>query len=163
LMLYVEVLDGFSNDHGFAREDVVMNLLGTGLAYARTVNPRLRDTLDFRMEYQPSGYKGFRPFSDYSGQKFLLALKLSGFDTFKNTPLRYLELQSGYYTRGFSRLERDDGLERSRHNFVGIGINLNELLFGRRTEREPELKNLSRLFLEHVQIPHTATRSSNEY
>jgi len=162
LMLYVEVFDGFSDDHGFAREDVVMNLLGTGLAYARTVNPRLRETLDFRMEYQPSGYTGFRPFSDYAGQKFLLALKLSGFDTFKNTPLRYLELQTGYYTRGFSRLERNDGFERSRHNFVGIGINLNELFFGRRTEREPELKNLSRLFLEHIQVPNTALRTSHE-
>ena len=100
LMLYVEVFDGFSDDHGFAREDVVVNLLGTGLAYARTVNPRLRDTLDFRMEYQSSGYKGFRPFSDYSGQKFLLALKLSGFDAFKNTPLRYLELQTGVLHAG---------------------------------------------------------------
>ena len=53
-MLYVEVFDGFSSDHGFAREDVAMNLLGTGLAYARIVNPRLRELLDFRMEYQPS-------------------------------------------------------------------------------------------------------------
>ena len=37
----------------------------------------------------------------------------------------YLELQTGYYTRGFSKLERDDGFERSRHRFVGIGVNLN--------------------------------------
>lgn len=68
IMLYVEVFDGYSNDHGFAREDVVMNMLGTGLAYARTVNPALRDVLDYRMEYQPSGYKGFRPFSDYEAK-----------------------------------------------------------------------------------------------
>ena len=163
IMLYVELFDGLSDDHGFAREDVVMNLLGTGLAYARTVSPTLRDTLDYRMEYESSGYKGFRPFSDYSGQKYLLAFKLGGVQALRDTPLRYLELQTGYYTRGFSKAERDAGLERSRHSFVGIAINLNELLFGRRTEQESQLRNAGRLFFEHVQIPHTAVRSEQRF
>lgn len=163
LMLYVEVFDGLSNDHGFAREDVVMNLLGTGLAYARTVNPGLRETLDFRMEYQSSGYKGFRPFSDYAGQKYLVALKLGGMDAFRNTPLRYLELQTGYYTRGFSKPECAQGLDRSRHAFIGVGVNLNELLFGRRTRQEAALKNAGRLFFEHVQMPHTAARADRSF
>lgn len=163
IMLYVEVFDGLSNDHGFAREDVVMNLLGTGMAYVRTVNPKLRDTLDFRMEYERSGYKGFRPFSDYSGQKYLVALKLSGVDAFRNTPFRFLELQTGYYTRGFSKAERDDGIGRSRHGFVGVAVNLNEVFFGRRANQEPELKNAGRLFFEHIQIPYTAARSSKTF
>lgn len=163
IMLYVEMFDGLSDDHGFAREDVAMNLLGTGLAYARTVSPTLRDTLDYRMEYESSGYKGFRPFSDYSGQKYLLAFKLGGVSALRDTPLRYLELQTGYYTRGFSKAERDAGLERSRHSFVGIGINLNELLLGRRSAQEPELRNAGRLFLEHVQLPHTAARSEQRF
>ncbi len=162
LMLYVEVFDGLSDDHGFSREDVVVNLLGTGLAYARTVNPGLRDTLDFRMEYQPSGYTGFRPFSDYSGQKFLLALKLGGFGALSNTPLRYFELQAGYYTRGFSEGERADGLARTRHNFIGIGVNLNDLLLGRRpAQAEAELKRATRLFFEHIQLPNTAVRADH--
>lgn len=163
IMLYVEMFDGLSDDHGFAREDVVMNLLGTGLSYARTVNPKLRDTLDFRMEYQPSGYKGFRPFSDYSGQKYLLAFKLGGVDALRDTPLRYLDLQLGYYTRGFSKAERDDGMGRSRHSFVGIGINLNELLFGRPVQTESHLKQAGRMFFEHVQLPHSSTRHTNNY
>jgi len=163
VMLYVEAFDGLSDDHGFAREDVMMNLLGTGLAYARTVNPTVRDLLDFRMEYDPSGYKGFRPFSDYAGQKFLLAWKLGGFDSLRQTPLRYLELQTGYYTRGFSKDERADGFERSRHSFVGVGLNLTELLFGQRGARESELKNAGRLFFEHIQLPYTAARSTNSF
>lgn len=162
VMLYVEAFDGLSDDHGFAREDVVMNLLGTGLAYARTVNPHVRDLLDFRMEYQPSGYKGFRPFSDYSGQKFLLAFKLGGLGALRETPFRFLELQTGYYTRGFSKDERAEGIDRSRHSFVGIGLNLTELLFGRRASQESELKNAGRMFFEHIQIPHTAVRSDRE-
>lgn len=163
VMLYVELFDGLSNDHGFAREDVVMNLMGTGLAYARTVNPALRDTLDFRMEYQPSGYKDFRPFSDYSGQKYLLAFKLGGIPTLRETPLRYLELQTGYYTRGFSKAERDAGLDRSRHSFVGIGLNLNELIFGRRSEAESGMTHAGRLFFEQVQLPDTAVRSEHAF
>ena len=162
IMLYVEVFDGFSNDHGFAPEDVAFNLLGTGLAYARAINPRLRDTLDFRLEYERSGYKGFRPLSDYSGQRYVAALKLSGLETTRATPLRFFELQAGYYTRGFLSAERDDGLERSRRAFVGVGLNLSELLLGPRAKQESELRNAGRLFFEHIQVPYTATRSSHE-
>lgn len=163
IMLYVEVFDGYSKDHGFAPEDVVMNLLGSGMAYGRMVNPRLRELTDFRMEYEASGYKGFRPVSDYSGQKYLIALKLSGVDALRDTPLRFLELQTGYYTRGFSKAERDDGLSRSRHGFVGVGLNVSELLLGRRASQESELKNAGRLFFEHVQLPYTAARTSRDF
>lgn len=161
IMFYVEVFDGFSNDHGFAREDVAMNLLGSGLSYVRAVNPKVRDLVDFRLEYQSSGYKGFRPLSDYAGQKYVVALKLSGVDALRQTPLRYLELQTGYYARGFSKAERDAGIDRSRHHFVGVGINLGELLFGQRSERETELRNAGRVFFEHIQLPSTAARSDS--
>jgi hypothetical protein len=106
IMLYVEVFDGFANDHGFAREDVVMNLLGSGLSYARAVNPKAHELLDFRLEYESSGYKGFRPLSDYAGQKYVMALKLSGVDALRDTPLRYLELQTGYYPSRYTHLVR---------------------------------------------------------
>lgn len=161
IMLYIEILDGFSDDHGFSYEDLIMNMTGSALAYARTVNPTFRDLVDFRMEYQPSGYMGFRPISDYSGQKYLLSLKLSGIAPARKTPLRFLELQTGYFTRGFSEAERDDGKERSRHRFVGIGLNLNELLFGRRQADEGTWKNYGRLFFEHIQIPNTSVRVDN--
>jgi len=162
-MLYVEVFDGLSNDHGFAREDVVMNLLGTGLAYARTVNPNVRDLVDFRMENQSSGYKGYRPFWRYSGQKYLLALKLGRFKALRDTPFRYVRLQTGYSTWGFSKSEQANGLERSLNGFVGVGVNLNELLFGGRASEEVALKNAGRLFFEHIQISHTATRASRNF
>jgi hypothetical protein len=163
LMLAVEVLDGFSSDHGFAREDMVMNLLGSGLSYARTVHPTLRDVLDFRLEYQPSGLKGFRPLSDYAGQKYVLALKFSGIEAARQTPLRYLELQAGYYARGHSRAERAAGMDRSRHLFVGIGFNLGEWLFGVRSGQEAEWRHAGRLFLEHIQVPHTALRHDSRH
>src|SRR5690606_14776572 len=97
---------------------------------------RLRDTLDFRLEYERSGYKGFRPLSDYSGQRYVAALKLSGLETTRETPLRFFELQAGYYTRGFSSAEQSDGHTPSRRAFVGVGLNLSELLLGPRANQE---------------------------
>jgi hypothetical protein len=163
LMLYVEFFDAYSVDHGFSWEDCVMNLGGSGLAVVRRAIPQMRDLVDYRMEYLPSGYKGFRPFSDYSGQKYLLALKLGGIDRFADTPLRYFELHGGYYTRGFSREEKMDGLDRHRYGFVGIGINLGELLLGHRTAADSGLRNAGRMFFEHIQVPYTAIEDSEEF
>lgn len=160
VMLYVEVFDGYSNDHGFAREDLVMNLLGSGFAYARAVTPGLREKMDFRLEYQSSGYKGFRPISDYEGQKYLLALKLGGFKAFQKTPLRYLELQAGYYTRGFSQPAQLNGASPKRYTFIGFGLNLNELLLGQKKADESPWRDTGRMFLEHIQLPHASTQFS---
>ncbi len=49
------------------------------------------------------------PITDYSGQRYLLALKLSGFERFSRTPLRLVELHAGYYARGFTKEEEDLG------------------------------------------------------
>jgi len=157
LMTFVEVFDGYSVDHGFSKEDMLMNLSGMGFSYLRNVIPGLRDTLDFRMEYKPSGNKGFRPISDYAGQRYLLALKLAGFDSLRQTPLRYVELQGGYYARGFTLAENRP---RERTTYVGIGINLGELIFGGQAA-STELyspSQLGRTFFEHVQLPGTSYR-----
>lgn len=158
LMLYVEAFDGVSGDHGFSYEDVVMNSLGVGFAYLRQTNPRLKSLVDYRMEYKPSGYKGFRPFSDYEGQKYLLALKLSGFKSLKQSPLRYFELQAGYYSRGFSKEARNDGQTRRQYGFVGIGVNLTQLFFGYPLETDRDYAKIGRLVFEHIQIPSSAAR-----
>lgn len=159
LLTGIELLDGYSVDQGWSTQDLVMNLLGSGVAYWRHVTPGVRDKLDFRLEYTPSAYKSGDPISDYAGQKYVLALKLSGFAATHDTPWRYLELQTGYYTRGFSREEQLDGVNRMRRGFVGVGLNLSELLFGQRASHEPGLLRGGRFFLEHIQVPSTATRS----
>lgn len=161
IMLYIELFDGFAKPHGFSKEDLVMNLLGSGFSYTRLVNPRVRDLLDFRLEYNPPDQKGFRPLS-VSGHKYLLAFKLSGISGLNNTPLRYLELQTGYQARGFLKAERDAGIEKSRQIFIGVGLNLNELLFGPKSNADSGVKHAGRLFFEHIQIPSTAVRSSSD-
>ena len=159
IMLYVEVFDGYSVDHGWSREDVTMNLLGSSLAYLRHAIPGIRDLVDYRMEYLPSGYKGFRPLSDYAGQKFLLAFKLSGFESLRETPLRYLELQAGYYARGFTKAEKAEGVERSRSGFVGVGLNVSALIFGQGEKSDSVWHRTGQFFIEHLQIPYTVIRS----
>lgn len=159
LMTYVEFFDGFSVDHGFSYEDMVMDALGVGFAYLRHRVPGLREKLDFRLEYWPSGHKGFRPLSDYSGDRFILALKLSGFEKLRKTPLRYLELHAGYFTQGFLPDERRAGEDRERTPFLGIGLNLNELFFGHVTRKSPTcFDRARRLIFEHVQVPYTSYR-----
>ena len=114
------------------------------------------------MEYKPSGYKGFRPLSDYEGQKYVLALKLSGFKSLKQTPLRYFELQTGYYSRGFSKEARNEGQSRRQYGFVGIGVNLSQLFFGYPSEQDRSYDRAGRFIFEHVQVPYTTIRTDKK-
>jgi hypothetical protein len=153
-MTYVEVFDGFSSDHGFSFEDLAMDGAGAAFSIVRNAVPGLKEKLDFRLEYTPSGnLDGFHPITDYSGQKYLLALKLAGFDVFDDTPLRYIELQSGYYARGFTDTERESGDRPRREGYIAIGINLQELLFGHPRVRKTTAGQWGRTALEYLQVP----------
>jgi hypothetical protein len=154
IQTYVELLDGFS-ENGFSPEDFVADGIGVGFSILRNTVPGLAAKLDFRMEYVPSGNKGaFEPYSDYSGQKYLLALKLSGFETFEDTPLRFVELQAGYYARGFTEEERSKGKELRREPYVAVGLNLQELLDGTAVRDDMPVL-MARRTLEYVQLPYT--------
>jgi hypothetical protein len=156
VMTTVELLDGFSG-YGFSWQDIVMNALGAGFSYTRNTVPGLREKLDFRFEYIPSGNdnKDFSPYSDYSGQKYLLALKLSGFKRFEDTPLRFVELQAGYFARGFTDKEKAEGDELRREPYIGIGVNLSELLFSHPKVRDTPFGRMGRATFEYVQVPYT--------
>jgi len=155
LMTYIEFFDGFSGGHGFSYEDLIADGIGVGFGFLRGTVPELANRLDFRMEYIQSDYSGFAPFTDYAGQKYVLALKLSGFEDFKETPLRFVELQAGYFTQGYTDAEREAGVEQRREPYVAIGLNLNEFL-GEVPEARDTLPGLaaSRVF-EYLQIPYT--------
>ena len=156
VMTGIEIFDGIAEQHAFSPQDILANATGAAFSYIRNTVPGVRNKLDFRMEYVPSGNQGtFEPHSDYSGQKYTLALKLSGFETISDTSLRFLELQAGYYARGFTLNEEKQGKTRQRELYVGIGINLQELFFGRYSEGEPTMKTYARRVFEYVQVPYT--------
>lgn len=154
----VEVLDGFSRNWRFSKEDVVMNLAGVGAALLLEHQRGLDDAVDLRFLYQPSreSGKGFDPFGDYSGQTYLLVLKGDAFPSWRAHPLlRYIEFAAGYGTRGYGGPASDSG---SRHVFVGISLNLSRVIddaADQRGAKHAQSRAVARTFLELVQVPGT--------
>lgn len=159
IQTYVEVLDGFS-DNGFSPQDLIADGIGVGLSALRSSVPGLADKFDFRMEYLPSGNDGaFRPYHDYTGQKYVLALQLAGFEKLEDTPMRFVELQAGYYAKGFTEKEQADGEEIRREPYLAIGFNLQELLdMAPAHDSTPALA--SRRALDYIQVPYTYIATS---
>ena len=139
---YMEVGDSFSA-YGFSNEDFIANSVGSLLGYYLYINPDVASKIDFRWEY------GLHPnqndiTTDYENSKYLFALKLNGFEYFHNNFMRHIELQLGYYSRGF-----DDPLAtRERNLFFGIGLNLTDLF------RRHSYKKTATV-LRYIQIPGT--------
>jgi len=128
LMTWIEVGDATSR-YGFSVEDLTADVLGVAFSLARQAIPGARDLADFRVEYWPTSayWESGEVVADYSGMKFLLALRLSGLGPAGRTPLRFLELHLGYYTRGFRTFDENQE-DASRHLYLGAGLDLKELL-----------------------------------
>lgn len=140
IMGYMEVGDSFS-DFGFSNEDMLANGIGSLLGYYLYVNPDLANKVDIRWEY------GFHPnqndlVTDYENIKYLVALKLNGFEYFQDNFLKHIELQLGYYSRGFD----EPIATKERNLFFAVGLNLTDLF------RRQGYKKTATL-LRYVQIP----------
>ena len=131
-MSLIEVGDGFSVSQGFSWQDAVMNTLGVSMAYLRHRFPAVRERVDFRWEWfsSPAARSGdrFDILTDYSGQKFLFAFKLDGWLRTGSPILKALEVQLGYYTRGYVSGDDDFFDGQHRYGYVGIGLNVTYLL-----------------------------------
>jgi uncharacterized protein YfiM (DUF2279 family) len=156
LQAYGEIYDGFEDSIGWSWQDTAFNFAGAGFSVLRNAVPGLKDKLDFRLEVTPnSHFYSHEGKEHFRQQHFLMALKLAGFDRFRETPLRLVELQVGYYARGFTPRERAEGDTPERRPFFGIGLNVGELLFA--TPRSG-LTRAARTVLEYLQLPYTAVR-----
>ncbi len=80
-----------------------------------------------------------------TSSKYLLALKLNGFDFSHSSFLKHIELHTGYYTRDFSK----PAATKERVIYVGIGLNLTDL-FRRHSY------NKTATVLKYYQIPGTS-------
>ena len=158
----IELIDGYTKRWRFSHEDFLMNIAGAGLAYLTETHPELDALIDFRLLYRPSKEYGtrssFDPTSDHSGQTYLLVLKGSGMPALRDrTPWRYLELAIGYRARAFEGVPWDQVATPSRHLYVGISLNVSELLdaavFRGSSGR---VARATRGILEFVQVPGTA-------
>jgi len=139
---YMEIGDTFST-YGFSGEDFIANGVGSLLGYYLYTNPDMARKIDFRWEFGLHPNQGDIT-TDYENSKYLLALKLNGFEYFNNSFLKHIELQAGYYTRGF-----DDPLATKERNvFFGIGLNLTDL-FRRHSYKKTATA------LRYLQVPGT--------
>ena len=154
LMAYSELWDAHKVSSGFSPQDVLFNTGGAALSVLRHTVPGLKEKLDFRLLLIPNRdiytFKGKR---HYEQQRFLLALKLAGFEAMEQSPARFIELHAGYRASGFTNEDRARGAPLRRRIFVGVGINLKELFF--RTPRSTAAR-IARTTLDYIQIPYTA-------
>ena len=145
---FMELADGFSSQ-GFSYEDMVMNLLGSGVGYIWGKYPSLARKIDFRVEYTPEfNSRDFGFSTNYERQRFLIAAKADGFDFIKNPYLQYLEFHVGYYARGY-RNYREGGLDDRRRNiYLGFGFNVSKLM----------QKYVGTRVFDYIQLPYTSVR-----
>lgn len=156
LMLYSEMWDAHKETSGFSFQDVTMNAAGAGFSVLRNSVPGLDEKLDFRLLLIPN--KDIYTFSGtehYRQMQYIMALKLSGFEGLKNTPLRFVELHAGYRATGFTLREEQRGDERRQRPFIGIGLNVSQLIFGREKPKGVIGRGAHQA-LEYLQVPYTA-------
>lgn len=163
IMTGVEVLDGYSRQYHFSREDAVMNVLGAGLGYLMERSPEFDRLVDFRLLYKPSEGVGYEPGGDYSGQTYLVVAKASGVTALRdNGVLRYFELAAGYGTRGY---EDPPDVERRRNLYFGISLNLSEVLAQtvfRGAKERSRTQRAADLFFEFMQVPGTVALAKHQ-
>lgn len=125
----MELGDAFS-PYGASWEDMVMNAVGAWAGYALMRNETWRERLDLRIEYRFNS-DATDPSTDYEHARYLVALKLAGFRPLRETPLRWLELQGGYYARGYADALAPD----RRTSYIAVGLNFVELTRQRGLDR----------------------------
>lgn len=155
LMFMAEISDGFEKTGGFSVEDITMNMAGAGFSVVRRAVPGLRDKLDYRMMIVPNGdlytFKGRRHFRQL---RYLFSLQLAGFEGLKKSPWRFVELHAGYYASGFTAAEEARQQPVRRHLFVGVGLNVGQLLFG--SQPQNRAARVGQGVLRYLQLPYTA-------
>ena len=107
-----------------------MNCVGAAAGYWFGTHPEWQKRLDLRLEYAPS-LSDFETdvVTDYEHHKYLVAVKANGFDSLKESPLSYLELHFGYYTRGYDDYHPNRGSDdRERTLYVGMGLNVGKII-----------------------------------
>ena len=153
--LLIEIGDGYS-EHGFAQNDFIADSLGALSGYLLYINPSIAKKVDFRFEYDPfKNSKNQTDFTtDYERMKHLMAIKGEGFEIFEDTPLEYLELHLGYYSRKFNHDSLPvDG--RERNLYIGLGVNLSRLF-------RPYIGNYSTVF-NYFQVPSSYLEGTRRY
>jgi hypothetical protein len=130
-MSVIEIGDGFSKSEGYCWQDEVMNTVGAGMAYLRHRFPEVRERVDFRWEWSPPRLAQRRTLRHPHGLlRPEVPIGLQNGRLAQNGQPRpeSVELQVGYYTRGYVSGDDDYFNGRHRYSYVGLGLNVSYLL-----------------------------------
>lgn len=157
LMAFNELSDGIEPDSGYSMQDITMNTLGAAFSVLRNTVPGMRDKVSFKIEIMPNdNIYSYRGKAHYEQQRYMMSLKGRGFKALDETPFHYLDLQFGYYGSDFLKEDIRAGKEPKRHLFVGVGLNLGEVLFGK--NKTDGFSKAADSFLDYMQLPYTSVR-----
>ena len=135
----IEVGDAFNGQHGFSWEDIVADSVGIAIGALMETVPEVEAFVDFSATYWPTtGFLDYPTGSflnledDSSGWTHKLSFKPAGFAHLgREVPfyVRYLMLDVGYYSRGYSLYDEAAGIaEQDRVLFLGVSINVPEVV-----------------------------------
>jgi len=145
----MELGDATSDTQGFSYEDIIMNTFGALASIMMERYPELDRKIDFRVEYI-FDVEINNIFDDYSNQYYSMVLKLDGFDTIKNSFLKYLEFSAGYYSRGYDT----DEVRKKRAVYAGISLNFSRFFY------QHDFKKTGKT-LEYFDIPYSVLKVSH--
>jgi hypothetical protein len=168
--LFIEVGDGFSSQYGFSYEDLINDYTGIlcGVLLDRFplldgffgISTYWYPTEAYRSKFhEKSVFKSSLEFvNDYSGWKTMLNFKFAGFENLGiKVPLalRLIQLDIGYYTRGFGYYDKGKyASEKRRVVFYGVSVNSAEVLKESWDESSRGgLYKASHTFLEYYHLP----------
>ncbi|MBN2039643.1 MAG: DUF2279 domain-containing protein [Spirochaetes bacterium] len=124
-----EIGDGFSPNYGFDPYDVLFNQFGIILGAILELSPTLDRIFAMKWEYFPGPRvrnhldktDRWDVSTDYNDSKYILTTKLGGIPYLSLTPLRYFNVDLGYFSRGYRHTEEYSS--RARNIFVGVSVN----------------------------------------
>lgn len=174
---YVEIKDGFY--YQFSTGDMVGNVIGAGLSVLMVNVPRVDELIDFRVEYRPTSEYinsltesgDVNVVEDYSGQTYMLALHLKGFDRLARSKwfgwTQYVDIVGGFQSVNYKPEPANPDAPRNQSLFMGVALNMQHLLgaaFGDRPHRSRAKRwahGVGNMTFEFMSMPFTTLRAVN--
>jgi hypothetical protein len=160
-MTFVEVLDGYSVDHGFSGEDMAMNALGASFSRAALDGPGLKEKLDFRLQSSPRRTR-FSAALRLHGAALSARPQLAGFEAWSRPPCGISSCRRTTSREASASGKRRFASTGTAGSTSGSGLNFGEILFGRGgpfagTKAAP----YGRRVFEYLQPPFSALTTDN--
>jgi hypothetical protein len=107
--------------------------VGIGFGTLLNYYPFLDELIGFQIHWWPNSsdpeHKGKKfndPIDDYNNQKYIINFRLAAIPQLSEWyPFRYLNLDLGYYSRGY--VGRSNGVEVKREIFLGVSLNMDRV------------------------------------